>query len=143
MRAMTVKPWLITISVCLLISASLVGIKFVQISEAVAFMESFPPPYETVTVAGAESDEWQPTRLLTGTVQSPEYLVISAETPGRIVQLPYKSGETVPADAEVLVLFDDDVEAQRDALQADLNLVQTQLSRNLTCLLYTSPSPRD
>jgi membrane fusion protein (multidrug efflux system) len=132
MRAMTVKPWLITISVCLLISAALVGIKFVQISEAMAFMESFPPPYETVTVAGAESDEWQPTRLLTGTVQSPEYLVISAETPGRIVQLPYKSGETVPAYAEVLVLFDDDVEAQRDALQADLNLVQTQLSRNLT-----------
>ena len=30
------------------------------------------------------------------------------------------------------MLFDDDVEAQRDALQADLNLVETQLSRNLT-----------
>ncbi len=129
---MHVKPWLITASVCLLISASLVGIKFMQISQAMAFMESFPPPYETVTVASARSDEWQPTRLLTGTVQSPEYLVISAETPGRIMQLPHRSGETVPAGAEVLVLFDDDVEAQRDALLADLNLVETQLSRNLT-----------
>jgi membrane fusion protein (multidrug efflux system) len=126
------KSWVITISACLLITAVLAGAKFMQISQAMAFMESFPPPYEAVTIASAEADEWQPTRLLSGTVQSPQYLVISAETPGRIVELPYRSGETVPAGAEVLVLFDDDVEAQRDALQADLNLVETQLSRNLT-----------
>jgi len=129
---MSAKPWIITVSVCGFVTATLAGIKFVQISQAMALMESFPPSYETVTVASAEADEWQPTRLLSGTVQSPEYLVISAETPGRIVELPYQSGEAVPAGAEVLVLFDDDVEAQRDALQADLNLVETQLSRNLT-----------
>ena len=129
---MSAKPWVITVSVCGFVTAALAGIKFVQISQAMAFMESFPPAYETVTVANAQADEWQPTRLLSGTVQSPEHLVISAETPGRIVRLPYRSGETVPAGAEVLVLFDDDVEAQRDALQADLNLVETQLSRNLT-----------
>ena len=129
---MSAKPWIVTVSVCGFVTAALAGIKFVQISQAMALMESFPPAYETVTVASAKADEWQPTRLLSGTVQSPEYLVISAETPGRIVELPYQSGETVAAGAEVLVLFDDDVEAQRDALQADLNLVQTQLSRNLT-----------
>ena len=129
---MSAKPWVITVSVCGFVTAALAGIKYVQISQAIAFMESFPPAYETVTVAGAEADQWQPTRLLSGTVQSPEHLVISAETPGRIVRLPYRSGETVSAGAEVLVLFDDDVEAQRDALQADLNLVETQLSRNLT-----------
>jgi membrane fusion protein (multidrug efflux system) len=132
MQTMSAKPWIITVAVCGFVTAALAGIKFVQISQAMAFMETFPPPYETVTVASAEADEWQPTRLLSGTVQSPEYLVVSAETPGRIVELPYQSGETVPAGAEVLVLFDDDVEAQRDALQADLNLVETQLSRNLT-----------
>jgi len=129
---MSAKPWVITVSVCGFVTAALAGIKFVQISQAMALMESFPPAYETVTVANAQADEWQPTRLLSGTVQSPEHLVISAETPGRIVRLPYRSGETVSAGAEVLVLFDDDVEAQRDALQADLNLVETQLSRNLT-----------
>ena len=107
---MSAKPWIITVSVCGFVTAALAGIKFVQISQAMALMESFPPAYETVTVASAEADEWQPTRLLSGTVQSPEYLVISAETPGRIVELPYQSGETVPAGAEVLVLFDDDVE---------------------------------
>ena len=129
---MSAKAWIATVSVCGFVTAALAGIKFVQISKAMALMESFPPAYETVTVSSAEADEWQPTRLLSGTVQSPEYLVISAETPGRIVELPYQSGETVPAGAEVLVLFDDDVEAQRDALQADLSLVETQLSRNLT-----------
>jgi len=128
---MSAKPWIITISVCGFVTAALAGIKFVQISQGMALMDSFPPAYETVTAASAEADEWQPTRLLSGTVKSPEYLVISAETPGRIVQLPYQSGETVPAGAEVLVLFDDDVEAQQDALRADLNLVETQLSRKL------------
>ena len=129
---MKVKPWLITITVCLTVTGALAGVKFLQVSKAMALMESFPPPFETVTVASAEADDWQPSRRLSGTVQSPEHLVIAAETPGRIVQLHYQSGETVPEGAEVLVLFDDDVEAQRDALQADLNLVDTQLSRNLT-----------
>ena len=31
-----------------------------------------------------------------------------------------------------MVLFDDDLEAQREALEADLNLVSTQLERNRT-----------
>ncbi len=129
---MKAKSWVTTALVCASVTAALAGIKFVQISQALAFMESFPPAFEAVTVATAEADNWQPSRLLSGTVQSPEHLVISAETPGRIAQLPYQSGETVPAGSKLLVLFDDDVEAQRDALQADLNLVDTQLSRNLT-----------
>ena len=97
---MSAKPWIITVSVCGFVTAALAGIKFMQISQAMALMENFPPSYETVTVASAEADEWQPTRLLSGTVQSPEHLVISAETPGRIVELPYQSGEAVPAGAE-------------------------------------------
>ena len=62
----------------------------------------------------------------------PEHLVISAEMAGRVVELPYQSGEVVPEGAAVLVLFDDDLEAQREALEADLNLVSTQLERNRT-----------
>ena len=99
----------------MLVTAALVGIKVVQISEAMAFMESFPPPYETVTVAGAESDEWQPTRLLSGTVRSPSILSFQRKHQAVWLNCPYKSGETVPEDAAVLVLFDDDVEAQRGA----------------------------
>ena len=69
---MKAKPWVITVSACGFVTAALAGIKFVQISQAMALMESFPPAYETVTVASAKADEWQPTRLLSGTVQSPE-----------------------------------------------------------------------
>jgi len=97
-----------------------------------AFMESFPPPVETITVAQAQSDSWAPTRLLSGTVRSPEHLVIATEIPGRVVELPFASGDTVPKGAAILVLFNDDLEAQRTALQADLNLVNTQLERNQT-----------
>ena len=129
---MSAKPWVITILACLATAAALAGIKFVQISKAMAAMESFPPPYETITVASAAADNWQPSRLLSGNVQSPQHLIVSAETSGRIVQLPYNSGDTVPAGAAVLILFDDDVKAERDALKADLHLVEAQLSRNLT-----------
>ena len=126
------RSWLITGTACVLVTAALAGIKFLQISEAMALMESFPPPSESITVAQAEADTWEPTRLLSGTVRSPEHLVISAEMAGRVVELPYQSGEVVPEGAAVLVLFDDDLEAQREALEADLNLVSTQLERNRT-----------
>ena len=129
---MKLRSWLITGAACLLVTAALAGVKVLQISEAMALMESFPPPSEAVTVAKAQADTWEPSRLLSGTVRSPEHLLISAEMAGRVVELPFQSGEVVPEGAAVLVLFDDDIEAQRTALQADLNLVDTQLVRNRT-----------
>jgi len=125
-------PWILTIIVCLSVTAALSGIKFLQISKAMAFMESFPPPSESITVATVRADIWQPTRLLSGTVRSPEHLVISAEMAGRVVELPYQSGDVVPEGEAILVLFDDDLEAQRTALEADLSLVDMQLQRNRT-----------
>ena len=129
---MKVGSWFLTGIACTVVTAILAGVKFLQISDAMALMESFPPPSESVTVAQAQADTWEPTRLLSGTVRSPEHLVISAEMAGRVVELPFESGEVVPEGAAVLVLFDDDLEAQRTALQADLNLVDTQLERNRT-----------
>lgn len=129
---MKLKPWFVTAAGCLGVTAVLASVKYLQIAEAMAFMESFPPPSETITITEARADTWAPTRLLNGTVRSPEHLVVSAETAGRIVELPYASGAEVPAGKAVLVLFNDDVVAQRDALEADLKLVQTQLKRNQT-----------
>ena len=129
---MNIRSWLVTGAVCLGVTATLTSIKFAQISKAMAFMESFPPPSEAITVAEVQPGQWEPTRLLSGTVRSPEHLVISAESPGRVVELPFKSGEVVPEGSAVLVLFDDDLEAQQEALRADLNLINTQLDRNRT-----------
>ena len=86
-------------------------------------MESFPPPAEAITVAEAQADTWVPTRLLSGTVRSPDHLVISAETAGRIVELPFLSGEVVPEGAAILVLFDDDLEAQREAMPTKTEMI--------------------
>ena len=89
---MNIRSWLVTGAVCLGVTATLTSIKFAQISKAMAFMESFPPPSEAITVAEVQPGQWEPTRLLSGTVRSPEHLVISAESPGRVVELPFKSG---------------------------------------------------
>ena len=126
------RAWLITALSCLTVTAVLAGVKYSQIAQAMAFMESFPPSSETITVAQVRSDSWAPMRLLSGTVRSPEHLVIATEIPGRVVELPFASGDTVPKGAAIVMLFNDDLEAQRTALQADLNLVNTQLKRNQT-----------
>jgi predicted permease len=65
-RLMSAKPWIITGSACGFVTATLAGIKFVQISQAMALMESFPPAYETVTccrrrggrMAAHSASEW-------------------------------------------------------------------------------------
>jgi len=126
---MRIFPWLITITVCFSVTGALGGIKYLQISEAMAMAESFPPPYSVVTSTGAEQTQWTPVRRLTGTVRAPEFVEIAAEATGRIVELAVTAGGEVAQGDVILQLFDEDLKAQRDALNADLNLVKVQLER--------------
>ena len=138
------RAWLITALSCLTVTAVLAGIKTSQIAQAMAFMESFPPPVETITIAQARSDRWAPTRLLSGTVRSPEHLVIATEIPGRVVELPFASGDTVPKGAAILVLFNDDLEAQRTRTASRLELseypTRTQSNTGGRCLSVPRPT---
>ena len=129
---MKAVPWLIAAAGCATVSGVLGGVKYLQYKEAMALMESFPPPFNAISVVEAKKDFWQPTRILGGSVRSPEHLVVSAETSGRIVELPFPSGEIVPKGATILSLFEDDIEAQRKSLVAEAKLVAVQLRRNRT-----------
>ncbi len=126
---MRIFPWLAAVLVCFTVTAGLAGIKYLQISQAMAMAASFPPPYSVVTAAKAQTVEWTPVRRLTGTVRAPEFVAIAAEATGRIVELPAAPGAVVEKDAVLLRLFDEDLKAQREALEADLNLVKVQLER--------------
>jgi membrane fusion protein (multidrug efflux system) len=90
---------------------------------------SFPPAYETVTAVQAGSEAWTPIRRLTGTVRAPEFVEIAAEASGRVTRLPHAAGDIVPEGDVILALFDEDLKAQREALDADLTLVHLQLER--------------
>lgn len=126
---MRIIPWLLTTAVCLLVTAGLAGIKYIQISSAMAMAENFPPPYSVVTAEHVQQVPWTPVRRLTASVRAPEFVQIAAEATGRVVELPAAAGDVVQAGDVVIRLFDEDLKAQREALQADLDLVQLQLKR--------------
>lgn len=126
---MRIVPWLLTVVVCCAVTAGLAGIKYLQISSAMAMAESFPPTYAVVTAQTAQQSDWTPTRRLTGSVRAPEFVEISAEATGRLTNLPVASGDIVQKGDVIFKLFDEDLDAQRDALEADLGLVSVQLTR--------------
>ncbi len=126
---MRIFSWLVTVVVCLAVTGGLAGFKYLQIAEAQAMAASFPPPFSVVTTATAEQDEWTAIRRLTGTVRTPQFVELAAEATGRVVELPVAAGAVVAEGDVILRLFDDDLQAQRDAFEADLNLVDLQLKR--------------
>ena len=126
---MRLISWVVTLLTCLAVAGALAGVKYLQITEAIALAESFPPPFSVVTATQAERAEWTPVRRLTGTVRAPEFVQLSAEATGRIVALPSPAGAVVEQGAVILRLFDEDLQAQRQALEADAELVALQLRR--------------
>ncbi|MEE4277263.1 MAG: biotin/lipoyl-binding protein, partial [Halieaceae bacterium] len=126
---MRVFSWLLTLSGCVILTAGFAGFKYRQISSAMAMAASFPPSYETVTAVRAEGEPWMPIRRLTGTVRAPEFVEIAAESSGRVTELPHAAGDIVSRGEVILALFDEDLQAQRAALDADLRLVRLQLER--------------
>jgi membrane fusion protein (multidrug efflux system) len=126
---MRIISWLITLLVCLAVTGGLAGLKYRQVTDAMAMAASFPPPYSVVTSASAQQQEWTAVRRLTGTVRTPEFVELTAEATGRIITLGASAGAIVAKDDVIVQLFDEDLRAQKEALSADLNLVKLQLKR--------------
>ena len=126
---MRIISWLITLLVCLAVTGGLAGLKYRQVTDAMAMAASFPPPYSVVTSASAQQQEWTAVRRLTGTVRTPEFVELTAEATGRIITLGASAGAIVEKDDVIVQLFDEDLRAQQEALTADLNLVKLQLKR--------------
>lgn len=126
---MRIVPWAITVTVCFVVTGALAGIKYLQISEAMAMAENFPPPYAVVTAETVSTKPWTPVRQLTGTVRAPQFIQVAAEATGRVVELPVGAGDVVEEGQIIVQLFDADLRAQRNALLADLHLIEVQLER--------------
>lgn len=126
---MRILPWAVTATVCFVVTGALVGIKYLQIANAMAMAESFPPPYSVVSAERVSTTDWTPVRKLTGTVRAPQFVQIAAEATGRVIDLPIAAGQVAQTGDIVLKLFDEDLQSQREALQADLKLVNLQLKR--------------
>jgi membrane fusion protein (multidrug efflux system) len=123
------KKILISVVTVVLVLVALVGIKAMQITTLIAFGKSFVPPPETVSTATAREDKWQDTLSAVGSINAVQGVMITAEIPGTIREIAFESGAVVN-QGDVLVKFDiSSEEAQLRALEAQVDLAQTNLAR--------------
>ncbi len=128
-KATPLKRWSILILLCLVVFAVLAGLKYWQVSKAIAFANSFPERSETVSAVIAEADSIALTYRTIGEVQATRYLELRAEVDGKISEINFRSGESV-AQGQVLVKLDSSEErAQLQAARAQLKLAELQLQR--------------
>lgn len=123
------KRWLWLLLVCVIVLAVLGGLKFLQISKAIAFANSFPERSETVTAIFAQPSSLAKTMRVIAEVQATQYVELRTEVDGKISEINFNGGEAV-AKAQVLLQLDSSEErAQLRATRAQLKLAELQLRR--------------
>ena len=78
-----------------------------------------------------------------GTARAIRAIELTPESGGRIVRIAFAPGDEVAAGDILLELDDRTEQAAFRAAEATLAEAEAAFSRQQTCLLYTSPSPRD
>jgi len=90
---------------------------------------SYQPPPEAVTTVTARQEDWQVTLAAIGTVAAVHGVTVSADMPGVVQKIGFKSGDAVEA-GQVLVHLDTRQEqAQLGAAEAKLELTRLNLDR--------------
>ena len=89
--------------------------------------------FPSVNTAKVDLQTFQPTIETISVLESTSNVAIKPESDGRVIKIVAREGQRVNAGDTILVL--DDVQQR-----AALNAARAQAH---TCLLYTSPSPRD
>ncbi len=127
----SMKRWLWLLLACLLVTAVLGGLKYLQISKAIAFANSFPERSEAVTAVVVQPSTLQQTYRTIGEVRATQYVELRNEVDGKISAINFTGGNTV-AEGQVLLELDSSEErAQLRATRAQLKLAQLQLQRSV------------
>lgn len=123
------KRWLWLLLACVLLTAILAGLKYVQISKAIAFAESFPERSESVTAITLEPVQWNNMYRTIGEVKAAQFVELRNELDGVIAVLGFSGGSAVKKGQLLLRLDSTEEQSQRRALLAQLELAEIQLER--------------
>ena len=108
------------------------GLGFVKMRQFEAMAEQFAgmqPPPEAVTTIVAAREEWPATLEAIGTVAAVQGVTVSADLPGLVERIAFRSGQAV-REGEVLVELDTRQEAaQLAAAEAQLQLARLNFER--------------
>lgn len=120
---------LLMLAIVLAFVAAVGGFKFFQIRSAMAQQGSFAPPPEAVTTVVATPQPWDTTINAIGSVAAVNGVMVSADLPGLVDEIAFRSGQRV-SKGDVLVRLDTKQErAQLAAAEAQLNLARLNLQR--------------
>src|SRR5258707_10771350 len=129
------KRMVLMLTVVIVFLAVIGGFKFFQIRAAIAQQTSFKPPPEAVTTVTAKAEGWNTPLDAMGSVVAVNGVTVTADLPGVVDQIDFKSGQTVNKGV-VLVLLDTKQErAQLAQAEAQRELLRIQLARSQDLLV--------
>ncbi len=137
------KRWLILAFICVLLIASLAGLKYRQIQESIAFAASFPERSATVTAVTAEVGSWTQVYRTIGEIRATRFVELRNEVEGRITSIGFIGGDSVAAGKTLLQLDSREEAAQLDATRAQLKLAELKLQRIIELREDKMASPED
>ncbi len=123
------RRWLLLLAACLVVAAVLGGLKYAQVTKAIAFGKSFPERSETVTAVIATPVSWQQRYRTIGEIRATRFVELRTEVDGKISEIGFVGGSPVVAGQSLLVLDSSEERAQLQATRAQLKLAQLQLKR--------------
>ena len=137
------KKLFFSIIFLVLVIGGLGGIKALQISSMIDAGKSFSLPPTTVTSFDVLTQSWDNTLSSVGTFVAVRGVTVSAELPGRIVEIAFKSGEKVNQGELLVVQNSASEKAQLSEIQAEITLAELDLKRRLKLLKSNTVSQSD
>lgn len=123
------KPILIALGLLGVIVATVGGIKAQQIGVMIESGKNAQMPPETVSVFQAQYQSWPNLYKAIGTVEADEGVTVSAQVPGKVTKINFKSGAEVKAGDVLIQQESINEEAKLNAAQARLKLAQSTYER--------------
>ncbi|MDD5759557.1 MAG: efflux RND transporter periplasmic adaptor subunit [Desulfobulbaceae bacterium] len=123
------KRIILTFLALVIIGGGIAGIKVLQIRRLVAQGANVIQPPETINSAQVQMDSWESVITAVATLEAAQGLTISAEQPGKVVEIAFTPGTTV-SKGDLLARLDSSAEeAQLRSIQTSRHLAQTNLRR--------------
>lgn len=123
------KRIFLTLALILLLIAILGGIKFLQIRRLMEQGAEFIPPPVTVTAASVQEYTWETLLSAVGTLEAVQGVTVSAELPGKVTHIAFRSGDMVKKGTLLVQLDTSSERAQLPGADATVTLAQLNLRR--------------
>ena len=117
-----------------IVIAALAAVKATQIRAMIEHGKKASIPPDTVTTAVARAESWETTLSAVGSLTAVQGVTVAAELPAKVVEIAFEAGRKVKK-GDLLIRQDTSVEeAQLPGAEAQVNLTQSVLARDVEML---------